>query len=134
MDFKDISNKELRELNLYPINKFKNFKIRCDTGYYDIYCKRDNHEKIFRYPCYFGSYGLEYVPHWDDLVFVERIEMKNFLDMCQKINKKSVNEIDLLNVGSAIKVDGTKKRSRYSWDINSLLDKLNNQIYKLNKT
>ena len=48
MDFKDISNKELRELNLYPINKFKNFKIRCDTGYYDIYCKRDNHEKIFQ--------------------------------------------------------------------------------------
>lgn len=54
------------------------------------------------------------------------ISIQNFLDMCQKINKKSVNEIDLLNVGNAIKVDGTKKRSRYSWDIDSLLDKLNN--------
>ena len=83
MNFKDISNKELRELNLYPINKFKNFKIRCDTGYYDVYRQRDNHERILRYPRYFGSYGLEYVPHWDDYVFVERIEMKDFLDMCQ---------------------------------------------------
>ena len=54
------------------------------------------------------------------------ISIDNFLDMCQKINKKSVNEIDLLNVGCAIKVDGTKKRSRYAWDISGLLDKLNN--------
>ena len=40
--------------------------------------------------------------------------------------KKSVNEIDLLSVGKAIKVDGAKKRSRYIWDINELLDKLTN--------
>lgn len=54
------------------------------------------------------------------------ISIQNFLDMCQKINKKSVNEIDLLTVGNAIKVDGTKKRSRYIWNINELLDKFNN--------
>lgn len=54
------------------------------------------------------------------------ISIQNFLDMCKKINKKSVNEIDLLNVGHAVKVDGTKKRSRYSWDICGLLDKLDN--------
>ena len=54
------------------------------------------------------------------------ISIQKFFDMCQKINKKSVNEIDLLNVGGAIKVEGTKKRSRYAWDINGLLDKLNN--------
>ncbi len=54
------------------------------------------------------------------------ISIQNFLDMCQKINKKSVNEIDLLNVGNAIKVNGEKKRSRYSWDISKLLDDLNN--------
>lgn len=53
------------------------------------------------------------------------ISIRNFLDMCKKINKKSVNEIDLINVGNAIKVDGVKKRSRYSWDISGLLDKLN---------
>lgn len=54
------------------------------------------------------------------------ISIQNFLDMCKKINKKSVNEIDLINVGSAIKVDGAKKRSRYAWDVNGLLNKLNN--------
>lgn len=53
------------------------------------------------------------------------ISIQNFLDMCKKINKKSVNEIDLLNVGNAVKVSGLKKRSRYAWDINSLLDSLN---------
>ena len=53
------------------------------------------------------------------------ISIQNFLDMCQKINKKSMNEIDLINIGSAIKVDGTKKRSRYAWDISGLLNKLN---------
>ena len=54
------------------------------------------------------------------------ISIQNFLDMCQKINKKSVNEIDLLSIGKAIKVNGTKKRSRYIWNINELLDSLNN--------
>lgn len=54
------------------------------------------------------------------------ISIQNFLDMCKKINKKSVNEIDLLNVGKAIKVNGTKKRSRYIWNINELLNSLNN--------
>ena len=54
------------------------------------------------------------------------ISIQNFLDICQKIDKKSVNEIDLLTVGKAIKVNGAKKRSRYTWNINELLDSLNN--------
>lgn len=53
------------------------------------------------------------------------ISIENFLDMCKKLNKKSVNEIDLLTIGKAIKVNGSKKRIRYSWDINELLDSLN---------
>lgn len=53
------------------------------------------------------------------------ISIQNFLDMCKKINKKSVNEIDLISVGNAIKINGAKKRSRYIWDISELLDKLN---------
>lgn len=52
------------------------------------------------------------------------ISIQNFLDICEKIDKKSVNEIDLLTIGHAIKVDGIKKRTRYSWDISGLLDKL----------
>lgn len=53
------------------------------------------------------------------------ISIENFLDMCKKINKKSVNEIDLLTIGKAVKINGLKKRTRYSWDINELLDALN---------
>lgn len=54
------------------------------------------------------------------------ISIQNFLDMCKKINKKSVNEIDLITIGKAIKIDGIKKRTRYVWDINQLLNILNN--------
>lgn len=54
------------------------------------------------------------------------ISIQNFLNMCKIINKKSVNEIDLINIGKAIKINGIKKRTRYVWDINQLLDKLNN--------
>lgn len=54
------------------------------------------------------------------------ISIQNFLNMCEKIDKKSVNEIDLINVGKAIKIDGVKKRTRYAWNINQLLDNLNN--------
>lgn len=54
------------------------------------------------------------------------ISIQNFLDMCKEINKKSVNEIDLISIGKVIKVNGTKKRSRYIWNINELLDSLNN--------
>ena len=54
------------------------------------------------------------------------ISIQNFLSMCEIINKKSVNEIDLINIGHAIKIDGIKKRTRYIWDINGLLDKLVN--------
>lgn len=53
------------------------------------------------------------------------ISSYNFVKMCEKINKKSFNELDLLTDGNAIKVNGLKKRSRYLWDINGLLDKIN---------
>lgn len=55
------------------------------------------------------------------------VSIQNFLDMCKKINKKSVNEIDLLNVGKAIKINGSKKRTRYVWDVNELLDSLSEE-------
>lgn len=54
------------------------------------------------------------------------ISIQNFVDMCNKIGKKSFNELDLLTVGKAIKVEGTKKRTRYTWNIDELLDELSN--------
>ena len=43
--------------------------------------------------------------------------------MVKAIGKKSFNEMDLL-LNYAIKIVGTKKRVNYTWDIDSLLNKL----------
>ena len=51
------------------------------------------------------------------------IKIENFLSMCNNIDKKSFNEIDLINNG-AIKVDGEKKRTNYVWDIEGLMNKI----------
>lgn len=52
--------------------------------------------------------------------YFQRVE--DFNDMVVKIDKKSFNELDLLTVGNAIKVDGELKRTHYRWDIDKLLD------------
>lgn len=54
--------------------------------------------------------------------YYQRIE--DFVNMTSNIEKKSFNELDLLTSGNAIKVDGYLKRTRYRWDIESLLIKL----------
>ena len=85
-------------------------------------------EKLFEFSKYDGVKSGLLLNFRTEETNVQRtyyISIQNFLDMCQKINKKSVNEIDLLSVGNAIKVNGAKKRSRYLWDINELLDKIN---------
>ena len=52
--------------------------------------------------------------------YFQRIE--DFNCMIKQINKKSFNELDLLSVGNAIKIQGERKRSRYRWNIESLLN------------
>ena len=46
-----------------------------------------------------------------------------YLDMMESINKKSFNIKDLENIG-AIRVESTKKRTRYTYDILGLLEKI----------
>lgn len=48
------------------------------------------------------------------------IDIKNFIGMMNQINKKSFNELDLLTVGKAIKIQGEKKRTRYRWNLEGL--------------
>ena len=55
-------------------------------------------------------------------------DIKSFLDMLKSINKGSFNEIDLL-CHSAIKVNGNKKRTRYSWDISKLLKDIDESFF-----
>lgn len=49
------------------------------------------------------------------------ISVQAFLDMLEKINKKSFNELDLITVGNAIKIKGEKKRVHWKWDLDSFL-------------
>ncbi len=47
--------------------------------------------------------------------------VNDFIDMMNKLNKKSFNEIDLLTYGNAIKINGKKKITRFRWDIDEFL-------------
>lgn len=47
--------------------------------------------------------------------------IKDFLKMCKSINKKSFNELDLIMAG-AIKLEGVKKRTNYTWNVEKLLE------------
>lgn len=47
------------------------------------------------------------------------MEVNDFQKMCDKIDKKSFNEIDAI-LNGAVKVSGNKKRTRYKWDLESL--------------
>ena len=53
------------------------------------------------------------------------INIKDFNTMVNKINKSSFNEIDLIMYGNAVKISGLKKRTRYTWDIDSFLKNMN---------
>ena len=46
--------------------------------------------------------------------------MNDFLKMTKSIDKKSFNEIDAALYG-AKRIDGVKKRTRFSWDIDGFL-------------
>lgn len=49
------------------------------------------------------------------------VRIDNFYRMINQINKASFNEIDLIMYGSAVKIQGVKKRTRYTWDIDAFL-------------
>ncbi len=60
----------------------------------------------------------------DEKSGVERTYFQNITDfssMCQKINKVSFNEIDLIMNGNAIKISGIKKRVNYQWNLDEFL-------------
>lgn len=60
-----------------------------------------------------------------ETTYFQRIE--DFQNMMNEIGKKSFNELDLLASGRYIKVNGNLKRTRYSWDIGSLLNDISNK-------
>ena len=51
------------------------------------------------------------------------ISINEFVDMINKINKKSFNVKDLESIG-AIRIESTKKRTRYTYNLNDMIIKL----------
>lgn len=49
--------------------------------------------------------------------------IKDFNKMCVKINKKSLNEMDVVFNGG-IKIQGTKKRTHYIWNIDEFFNNM----------
>lgn len=58
--------------------------------------------------------------------YFQRID--DFNEMCDEIQKNSFNEMDLL-LNNAIKIDGRKKRVRYSWEIDRFLRDSEDKFY-----
>lgn len=54
----------------------------------------------------------------------------DFWNMAVALGKKSFNAIDLIKSGTAIKIEGQKKRVNYIWDIDTLLKQISQQIDK----
>lgn len=86
-------------IGLTEFSKYKNVK----AGFFFNF--RDEDKNIER--CYFQ--GIE-----------------DFNSMVNQINKKSFNEIDLLTVGKAIKIQGNKKRTRWNWNLEEFFETYNN--------
>lgn len=61
-------------------------------------------------------------PNYNETTYF--MEINDFQKMCDNINKKSFNEMDII-LNGAIKVSGTKKRTRFNWNIDSLLREYN---------
>jgi hypothetical protein len=58
--------------------------------------------------------------------------IKDFNKMIKNINKKSFNIVDAV-LNGAVKVNGVKKRVRYTWEICSLLEQYNNIDKNMNE-
>lgn len=79
--------------------------------------------KFSEYECVVPGFLLNYR---DDDTHFERCYFMHIVDfnkMMKNTIKKSYNEIDIIMNG-AIKLDGTKARIRWTWDVDGLLEKI----------
>ena len=58
------------------------------------------------------------------------ITIDEFIDMTSSLNKKSFNIKDLESIG-VIRIESTKKRTRYTYNISDLIIKINKRKEKL---
>ena len=63
-----------------------------------------------------------FVPYLNNVTDTDDfIEINKFQKMCESINKKSFNIMDLVLYG-AKKIDGSKKRTRWYWDLEEFFE------------
>lgn len=119
---------------LYPIEckttKYKSMSVQL--------CKDDESSKMIKFHqinslnkmseydgivagFFFNFRHFEGEENYLETTYFQKIE--DFQNMMKNINKKSFNELDLLT-NNATKISGSKKRTRYSWNIDEFL-KLN---------
>ena len=79
--------------------------------------------KCSLYPNVVGGFLLNFRLPENELTYF--IEVNQFQKMCESINKKSFNIMDLVLYG-AKKINGTKKRTRWYWDLNEFFESYNN--------
>ena len=82
---------------------------------------------------YEGAIAGFFVNFRDEINNMERtyfIDITNFNKMMKEINKVSFNEIDLILSGG-IKINGVKKRTRYTWDIHDFFECEYNKTNKI---
>ena len=83
-------------------------------------------EKISKYDGTVSGLILNFHDENNDNQRTYFIEVNHFINMMKQINKKSFNEIDLLTVGGAKRIQGHKKRTRWTWNLDEFFDNYNN--------
>lgn len=83
-------------------------------------------EKISKYDGTISGLILNFRDEDNDNQRTYFIEINSFINMMKLIDKKSFNEIDLLTVGKAKKIQGSKKRTRWSWNFSEFFESYNN--------
>lgn len=87
-------------------------------------------ESLTKFSQYKGVVPGFLLNYRDDDTHFERcyfVRIDEFNTMAKNTNKKSFNEIDILQIADAIKIDGVKARTRWTWDIDGLLEKIDNR-------
>ena len=78
--------------------------------------------KCSTYPYVVAGFLLNFRLQENEITYF--IEVNKFQKMCDSINKKSFNLMDLVLYG-AIKIDGFKKRTRWYWNLDKFFESYN---------
>ena len=107
---------------LFPVElkstKYKSISLSMiRSNQIDGLTKFASYDNVF--PCFIFNFRDE--ENHNDRCYCQHIS--DFNRMIAEIDKKSFNEIDLIMHG-AIKIGGTKAITRWTWDVDGLMDKI----------